>query len=269
MAEYRSIDGKGNNASHPEWGAAGTPLRRVAKSAYEDGISTIAKRGDGSPSHPRKVSNAIHRHSKSVLSAADLSNFTWAWGQFLDHELDLTEPMQEAVELRTPPDDPVLPDASIPFKRSNFVKGTGTDLDNPRQQINQITSYIDASNVYGSDEKRATMLRAKDDTGRLAVTPDPNGDLLPYNAAGLPNAALPQQTVASELFLAGDVRANEHAVLSAMHTLFVREHNRRCDAIKAANPGISGEDIYQRARREVCALMQIITYQEFLPSIPR
>ena len=46
----------------------------------------------------------------------------------------------------------------IPFNRSVFDHETGGKQ--PRQQINQISAYIDASNVYGSDEERASALRA-------------------------------------------------------------------------------------------------------------
>ena len=69
------------------------------------------------------------------------------------------------------------------------------------------------------------------------------------------------------LFLAGDVRANEQLSLTAMHTLFVREHNRLADQISAQNPGLSGDEIYERARRIVGAQMQVITYREYLPAL--
>ena len=70
----------------------------------------------------------------------------------------------------------------------------------------------------------------------------------------------------TKTFVAGDVRAAEHPGLSALHILFVREHNRICDRLK--REGISGdEETYQRARKEVGALIQTITYQEFLPAL--
>src|SRR5262249_19442825 len=68
-------------------------------------------------------------------------------------------------------------------------------------------------------------------------------------------------------FLAGDVRANENIELTSMHTLFVREHNRLADEIAAANPGLSDEEIYQRARAVVIAEIQVITYKEWLPAL--
>jgi hypothetical protein len=61
------------------------------------------------------------------------------------------------------------------------------------------------------------------------------------------------------------VRANEQVGLTALHTLFMREHNRLCVKIKKDHPDLSGEEIYQRARAYVGALMQVITYREFLP----
>src|SRR5207244_10146861 len=54
---------------------------------------------------------------------------------------------------------------------------------------------------------------------------------------------------------------------SAMHVLFVREHNRLANQIAASNPSLSDEEIYQRARRIVAAEMQAITYNEFLPAL--
>ncbi|MCA9172593.1 MAG: hypothetical protein KDB23_33240, partial [Planctomycetales bacterium] len=74
-------------------------------------------------------------------------------------------------------------------------------------------------------------------------------------------------------FVAGDVRANEHAALTAMHTLFVREHNRVATIIDAthtdlpSDPVARDEEIYQRARKLVGAEIQAITYNEFLPSL--
>jgi hypothetical protein len=50
-----------------------------------------------------------------------------------------------------------------------------------------------------------------------------------------------------------------------MHALFVREHNRLAGEILAAEPGLSDEEVYQRARAIVGAQMQVITYKEFLP----
>jgi hypothetical protein len=57
-------------------------------------------------------------------------------------------------------------------------------------------------------------------------------------------------------FLA-DVRSNENLPLAAMHNLFVREHNRRCNVVKAANPTWGDEQLYQSARRYVISLIQV------------
>ncbi len=146
------------------------------------------------------------------------------------------------------------------FNRSFYDAPTGTDAGNPRQQVNEITAWIDASNVYGSDAERAMALRTLDGTGRLKTSA---GNLLPFNTQGLSNAGGDSDS----LFLAGDVRANEQVGLTAMHTLFVREHNRQARLIARANPALSGDQIYLRARRIVGAEMQVITYREYLPAL--
>ena len=62
------------------------------------------------------------------------------------------------------------------------------------------------------------------------------------------------------------MRAAEHPGILSLHTLFMREHNKICDRL--ITEGVKGdEEIYQRARKEVGAIIEAITYQEFLPAI--
>ena len=94
--------------------------------------------------------------------------------------------------------------------------------------------------------------------GRLKTSP---GELLPFNVDGLPNLG-----DGPDLFLAGDIRSNENVVLSSLHTLFVREHNRLARRIRM-HRWEHDEDIYQLARKIVGAEIQFITYNEFLPAL--
>lgn len=260
--EYRSFDGSNNNLEDPEMGAAHTNLVRLSYADYSDGISSMA--GEDRPS-ARAVSNAVFAQGDSLPNPWNASDMLWQWGQFLDHDLDLTDGIEpeEPIHLVVPTGDVFFdPEstgtATIDINRSLYDTETGTDKQNPREQINEITAWIDASNVYGSDIEQANALRTLDGSGRLKVS---EGDLLPFNEDGLPNAG----GDSASLFLAGDPRANEQIGLTVMHTLFVREHNRLADEIAAENPSLSGEEIYQQARRIVAAQMQVITYQEFLP----
>ena len=248
-AQVRSIDGSGNNLADPDLGAVDTPLLRRTTVEYGDGLSTPA--GASRPS-ARAVSNAVSDQPVSIPNFPfQASDFVWQWGQFLDHDIDLTEnavPL-EPFDIEVPTGDPYFDPFKtgtevIPLNRSVFeVDGAGV-----RQQLNQITTWIDASNVYGSDQARADELRTFSG-GRLKTSA---GNLLPFDAGGI-------------FFLAGDVRANEQNGLTALHTLFVREHNHYADQFSAA--GMNDEDSYQQARVMVWAEMQAITYREFLPMV--
>jgi hypothetical protein len=98
-------------------------------------------------------------------------------------------------------------------------------------------------------------------------------DLLPFNnSTYFPNGTLPMANGAhlvpdTQLFAAGDVRANENAELTSLQTLFVREHNRIAAQLAQANPGMSDEAIYQTARAQVIGELEAITYNEWLPAL--
>src|SRR5262249_6264650 len=109
--------------------------------------------------------------------------------------------------------------------------------------------------------------------GRLKTSVTGLGEFLPLNdTATFPNGTLPMRNDTrfvpdDELFAAGDVRANEGLALVALHTLFVREHNRLANAYHAQNSSFSDETLYQLARRMVAAEIQAITYNEFIPAL--
>ncbi len=106
----------------------------------------------------------------------------------------------------------------------NFVRSTPVCGLNPREQYNELTAYVDASNVYGSEQEHSALLRTYRD-GRLHVH-NVNDQLPTRRQLNVrPNANLlrPEK---EEDFMAGDMRVNEHPFLATLHVVFVREHNR-------------------------------------------
>ncbi len=257
----RTIDGSNNHATLSQLGAAGTPLiRRNYLPAYANAFGAMIS--DAQRVGARTISNTLMAQSASIPNNRGLSNYISAWGQFLDHDIDLSTTSNGAATngsapIVTPAGDPLGP-GPISFTRSNFV------IIGHREQVNEVTTYIDASQVYGSDAARAAALRTNGGTGAKLRTSANN--LLPYNTAGLANQNN-GPTPASQLFLAGDIRANENLLLTSLQTVFVREHNRLVDKIAVQQPALNAEQQYQLARKIVGAEIAAITYKEFLPAL--
>ncbi|MCA9293753.1 MAG: hypothetical protein KDA20_08065 [Phycisphaerales bacterium] len=262
---FRTMDGTGNNLTpaFDLWGSSEIQLMRMTGSMYDGDGSTPM----GNRPNPRTISNLVFNQPSSMQNANNLSDFVWQWGQFLDHDIDLSRDNSgEAFNIVVPSGDAhFLPGDVIPLQRSGFDPSTGTSAANPRQQMNGITSWIDGSNVYGSDDARATWLRETNPLklGQLRVQASAFGDMMPFNDGSMENAGGP----GTSLLVGGDIRANEQVGLTSMHTLFVREHNRLAEQIATANPSLSSDEVYERARCIVGAEMQAITFNEFLPAL--
>ncbi len=265
--QVRTYDGSMNNLRFPDNGKAGILFHRKMPATYGPSDPYNAMTGETRRS-ARDISNICSKQDYSIPSPYELSAMVFSWGQFLDHDLDLSAEGQESAPILLPSDEPLF-NIPIAFTRSGYESETG--MHSPRQQVNEITSWIDGSMVYGSDEDRANWLRTFQN-GKLKTS---SGNMLPYNTITGeyadpidPNspgmAGDDGKTV--KVFVAGDVRANEQNVLTTLHVLFVREHNRICDELIAC--GITDDEYnYQYARKMVSGMIQQITFTEWLGAL--
>ncbi len=251
---YRSIDGSNNNLDNPDWGTVETQLRRVGPASYTDGIESPA--GEDRPS-PRDIGNAIASQSPGFeRNESNLSAMIYVWGQFIDHDLDLTQsqgPGGELLPVRVPTGDRFFDpngtgNETISFSRSLYDETTGGESGVPREHRNEITSWIDGSMVYGSTEALNVSLR-EFSGGRMRVSDEA---YLPFSDGK---------------YLAGDIRFDENVNLTAMHTLWVREHNYWASLLNNDFPEWTDEHLFQESRAIVIAEIQAITMNEFLPAL--
>ncbi|XP_071494887.1 peroxidasin homolog [Diadema antillarum] len=298
--KYRSFDGSCNNLQHPEWGASLTPFKRLLKPIYENGFNTpvgwnttLLYHGFTKPS-ARRVSSQIISTTE-ITSHQDYTHMLMQWGQFLDHDMDFTvmslsrARFSDGVECKDTCENQVpcfpiqVPEGDnrihrtqcIEFTRSSAVCGSGStsvffNRIMPREQINQITSYIDASNVYGSTKEQADNLRdLTNNFGRLKVgiQVESGRFLLPYNRDTPIDCDRDEDESPIPCFLVGDFRGNEQLGLLSMHTIWMREHNRIVQRLREINPHWDGEKLFQETRKIVGAAMQLISYRDWLPKV--
>lgn len=269
--EARTLDGSGNNLANPTWGAAGQPYRRLGPASYAA--------ADGTPftlaASPRAVSNRIVNDShQNLFSARGVTQWTWLWGQFVDHTIGLRDGRGPEAPLAFDAADPLEEFTNdfgaIPFTRSLTTPGP----DGTPEQTNLVSSYIDAFNVYGGDLARLEWLRDGPVDGDLsnnaATLLSTDDGYLPM-AAARPDLPAPSMDVPGRLrdvpgnaVIAGDQRANENIGLTGVQTLFLREHNRIVGLLPAQ---LDEQAKFEIARRLVGAELQYVTYTEFLPAV--
>ena len=299
--KYRTFDGTCNNLDYPLRGAAEVPFLRLIPPEYEDGIGLPVGWSTPRPS-ARHISQRIIA-AKEVTPSKEFTLMLMQMGQFLDHDLDLAPSSPSGIVFNTaepenlqscddichndapcfpiqvPEDDKRINRSCLSFTRSSAVCGTGAaslligDVGIHREQLNEITSHIDGSQIYGSTNTTAESIRTLDGTGRLRSGDDieqfSNKYFLPFDnvSNSLVECATGINEHRSSCFLAGDKRANEQVGLTTMHTLFFHEHNRVARILADLNPHWDGEMLYQEARRIVIAEWQNIVYTEYVPKI--
>ncbi|MFC4587919.1 peroxidase family protein [Sphaerisporangium corydalis] len=270
--EAESLDGTGNNPFSSSLGSVGTRYLRLAPARYADGRSQVV-----AGPNARLVSNRVFNDTNvNVFSERGVTQWGNVWGQFLDHTIGLRQENGTAADIPFDRNDPLETFTNdlgvVPFTRTAAAPGTG--VSNARQQVNTVSSFIDAWAVYGGTDARLDWLR----DGSVDGNPANNnatlllpGGYLPRRTSRGNAATAPAMQVDGRLLgnpnnaaVAGDVRANENIALTATQTLFAREHNRIVSLLPAS---MSQEDKFQLARVVVIAEQQYITYHEFLPAM--
>ncbi|XP_056273234.1 eosinophil peroxidase isoform X1 [Pseudoliparis swirei] len=310
---YRSITGECNNRHNPRWGAANIPYSRWLPAEYED-VWGMPRGWD--PEHTyhnaslppvRLVSQEVlFTHNDNISLDSTLSHLLVEWGQWVDHDVVLTPQSPSTSAFRSGADctrtctrdTPCFPiqiplsdprhgvQSCMPFFRSAPSCVAGVPTRSRREQLNAITSFVDASMVYGSSAGLASTLRnrssplgsmtlnSQHSDQELAYMPylprrqahlDPCG---PRNSiTSGPSERSRQQENTTSCFQAGDSRANEHLGMIALHTLFLREHNRLVKELHLLNPRWSPDTLYQEARKIMGAIHQILTWEHYLPRV--
>ncbi|KAH7950317.1 hypothetical protein HPB49_022384 [Dermacentor silvarum] len=290
---YRSPDGTCNNFDKPSWGVTFSTLVRLQPARYADGVSRPRVASNGSPlPSGRLISQTLTSLDRLGGGSSDDPRATlmlMQWGQLVDHDVSLTTlsvsrsgfPPKCCRPLMSPED--VHPECMaiavswrdkfyrkfdatcMEFSRSAPAARRGCRL-GARDHTNQVTAFIDASTVYGSTAEetsqlrsfRKGMLRTLDTKwSKPLLPPGSEAEILECQERGRN----------SKCFMAGDSRVNEQPGLTALHTIWMREHNRVALELSTLNPGWDDERLFQEARRVVAAEVQHVTLAEFLPAV--
>ncbi|KAL7753892.1 DOMON domain-containing protein frrs1L [Sorochytrium milnesiophthora] len=256
--EYRSADGSGNNQNDPTLGAASTPYATVL------GLAAPPRLQQEQISNLRNISNALCDQPRSIPNVRRLSVFHSMWGNFVAQGMYISDTAgsvasEDKFSVPAPSNDPVAQGAVMNMSRSAAKPADSVN----RAPLNIVTHFIDGSQIYGFGATQAAAIR---DGAFLKL--DPATQLLPSladNPAASNISAMPRSLRADQLFAFADFKANRVVQEHALYVLFTREHNRYVAELKANYTSLSDEQLYQRGRNWVIALMQHYTYYEYLP----
>ncbi|KAH7718548.1 hypothetical protein AAVH_13958 [Aphelenchoides avenae] len=180
------------------------------------------------------------------------------WGQFVAHDITRTVDFEDGRRYSCEQCDRASTCSRIPVSRTDNkysqrcieINATVPVCNAQKERYNENTAFIDASMIYGSSLNDSQTVRS----GMWLRTERYRGHDLPvFDKEGM--------------FVAGDSRQNIFIGLAALHTLFVRQHNRLASQLARMNPRWNIDRVFQETRKIIGAVIQKITYEEFLPSV--
>ncbi|XP_016945189.3 dual oxidase [Drosophila suzukii] len=273
QTEKQRYDGWYNNLAHPDWGSVDSHLVRKAPPSYSDGVYAMA--GANRPS-TRRLSRLFMRGKDGLGSKFNRTALLAFFGQLVANEIVMASESGCPIEMHRIEiekcdemyDRECRGDKYIPFHRAAYDRDTGQSPNAPREQINQMTAWIDGSFIYSTSEAWLNAMRSFHN-GTLLTEKD--GKLPVRNTMRVPLFNNPVPSVMKmlspeRLFLLGDPRTNQNPAILSFAILFLRWHNTLAQRIKRLHPDWSDEDIYQRARHTVIASLQNVIVYEYLPA---
>ncbi|MFO1205113.1 MAG: peroxidase family protein [Burkholderiales bacterium] len=248
----RTASGTQNDLTFPAMGCRGSRFGRNVPREI-----TAPDRARLYTPDPLLVSQKLLAREKFV-PANSLNLLAAAWIQFQVHDwfAHENEDLDSGKDLRLPgAGDWKTAEMSVPRTKVDPDMFTPLDGKYPTYR-NKNPQWWDGSQVYGETEQETEELR-KDPATHLLC---PSGCLY-LGADGL----LPFDP-ASGATVSG-FTSNWWLGLEILHTLFAKEHNAICEHLKANVPGLSDDEIFEKARLVNCAIMAKIHTLEWTPGI--
>jgi len=240
----RSYDGTFNDLSSPKMGAVGSTFGRNLKPAFDPGTFDT-------PNAVTVARQLLHRdtfhpaRSLNILAAAWIQFQVHDWVNHARHPLgtdDVMVPLPDGMTWKNTPDGEA--EAMMRIAGNKIDRRPGDDRP-PIFFGNAASHWWDGSEVYGPSTEQAMKLR---EGAKIRLV----NNHLPVNVEGM------ELTGFNESWWLG---------LSALHTLFAREHNLLCDELRSRYRNWDDERIYQTARLIVSALIAKIHTVEWTPAI--
>ncbi|CAI4224724.1 unnamed protein product [Auanema sp. JU1783] len=271
--EFQRYDGWFNNLANPDWGTAGARLHRDAPSHYQDGVYMM----NMSLPSARAISNLVFKGPSGIPNKRNMTTMLAFFSQVVAYEIMASTQIScplEILKIPVPKCDPVFDSeceakTEIPFTRAKYDKQTGHGFNSPREQVNDRTSWIDASFVYSTQEPWVAIQRSFKNgrlhEGNMKGYPPFNNPHVPLNNP--PPPQIHRLMNPDRLFILGDSRVNENPGLLAFGLVLYRWHNIQADRIQTSHPDWTDEEVFQAARRWVIAAFQKIVMYDFLPAL--